>query len=123
MKVPSRLVEKVLSALQIAKLSGDNNIKTGLIETLRAAESGKAKYIILALDTKPRNKKIQKKMAALKILAEESDIFCFEVSTQNELGKISGLGMGTSAIAIIKPDRAESIFKSVAKELKDEFRV
>ena len=34
MRVPSKLVEKTLSALQIAKVTG--NIKTGLFENMRS---------------------------------------------------------------------------------------
>ena len=121
MKVPSRLHEKVLSALQIAKLTGE--IKTGLFEVMRSLEFGKAKYVILSLDARPKNNKIRKKLATLHLLTKDKNIFCFELSDQRTLGRIVGLETGVSCISIINPDRAESLFKSAMQEIQQEVRI
>ena len=121
MKVPSRLNEKVLSALQIAKLTGE--IKTGLFEVMRSLEFGKAKYLIIPLDARPKNNKIRKKFATLHLLAKDKKIFCFDISDQKTLGKIVGLDMGVSCVSILNPDRAESLFKSVMQEMQQEVRI
>lgn len=118
MKVPSRLHEKVLSALQIANLTGE--IKTGLFEVMRSMEFGKAKYLIISLDARPKSNKIRKKFATLYLLAKDKKIFCFELSDQKTLGKIAGLETGASCISIINPDRAASLFKSAIEELQQQ---
>lgn len=122
MKVPSILIEKVLSALQIAKLTGE--IKTGIFEVTRSMENNKAKYIILALDAKPKNNKIRKKISVIKLLAEENKIPLFEFSSKKELGKLIGLEeTGASCISIINPDRAGSLFKDVSQKMKEEVQI
>lgn len=121
MKVPKQLTEKVLSALQISKLTGE--IKTGLFETMRAMEAGKAKYIFLSTDTKPTSNRLRKKFAMVKLLSQDKNIFCFEISTKKALGNIVGLDVGVSCIAIIKPDRAESLFKSAVQEMKEIIKI
>lgn len=121
MKVPQKLHEKVLSALQIAKLTG--TIKYGLIEVMKSVESGKAKYLILPTDARPKNDRIKKKFATLQLLANDNKIFCFELSTKRILGNIIGSETDTSCIAIIKPDRSESLFKAAVKEIEEEIKI
>jgi len=115
MKVPSKLLEKTLSALQIAKLTGE--IKTGLFENIRALESNKVKYLILPLDIRPRNDKIRKKLMILRMLSKDKKIFVFELSSKHELSKIVGQDMPLSSISIIDSGRSKSIFKSLAREM------
>lgn len=122
MKVPSILIEKLLSALQIAKLTGE--IKTGIFEVTRSIENNKAKYLILALDARPKNNKIRKKIAVIRLLADEKKIPLFEFSTKKDLGKIIGLEeIGASCISIINPDRAGSLFKDVSQKMKEEVQI
>ena len=121
MKVPSKLHEKVLSALQIAKLTGQ--IKYGLLEVMKSVETDKAKYLVIPTDNRPKNDKIKKKFATLLLLSKDNHIFCFEISTRKILGNIIGSETGTSCIAIIKPDRAESLFKAAAKEMEEETKI
>lgn len=121
MKVPSRLHEKVLSALQIAKLTGE--IKTGLFEVMRSLEFGKAKYVIISVDARPKNNKIRKKFATLNLLAKDKKVFCFELSDKQTFGKIVGLETGVSCISIINPDRSDSLFKSAMQEMQQETQI
>lgn len=115
MKVPSNLIEKTFSAIQIANLSGE--LKTGLFECIRSLESGKCKYLVLSLDTSPRNKKLQKKFAMLEMLAKDKKVPVFKLSTKKILGNLINIPVGVSCIAVTKPDRAESIFKSLKEEV------
>lgn len=121
MKIPTQLTEKTLSALQIAKLTGQ--VKSGLFEVLRAVESKKAKYIIISLDAKFRRERLKRKFAVLKLMAQENKIFCFELSTKKMLGDILGIETGASCVAIINPDRAESLFKDVIKQIQENIQV
>ena len=116
MRVPSKLIEKTLSALQIAKVTG--TIKTGLFENMRSLEANKVKYLILSADLKPRDDKIRKRLMVLRMLLKDKKIPCFELSTKEELGKIVGIDMGTSSIAIIDSGRASSMFKDLAADME-----
>lgn len=116
MRVPSKLIEKTLSALQIAKITGE--IKTGLFDSMRSLEANKVRYFILPLDMKPKDNKIRKKLMVLRMLMKDKKLFCFELSTKAELAKIIGVETGT--IAIINPGRASSIFKDLAAEMRIE---
>ena len=73
------------------------------------------------MDARPKNNKIRKKIAVIRLLSDEKKIPLFEFSTKKELGKL--IGLETSCISIINPDRAGSLFKDVSQKMKEETQI
>jgi large subunit ribosomal protein L7Ae len=101
------VTQKVLEAIEVAKNTG--KVKKGTNEVTKALERGTAKLVAFAKDVQP-----QEIIVHLPVLAKEKGIPCAEISSKEELGAASGIGVPTGAVAII----AEGDAKKLIEELK-----
>jgi large subunit ribosomal protein L7Ae len=101
------VTEKVLEAIEVAKNTG--KVKKGTNEVTKALERGTAKLVAYAKDVQP-----QEIIMHLPVLAKEKGVPCFEIKSKEELGMASGIGVPTSAVAVI----AEGDAKKIIADLK-----
>ena len=99
--------DKALEAIELARNNG--KIKKGTNEVTKSIERGTAKLVVIAKDVTPPEITMH-----IPLLAKEKGIPCVEVNSKEELGTAAGIGVPTSAIAII----AEGDAKNIIKELK-----
>lgn len=100
---------KVLELIEIARDTG--KIKKGANETTKAIEKGEAKLVVYAGDVSPKEVVMH-----LPLLCKEKNVACVEVKSKEELGAAAGLGVGTSAVAIVREGEAKSGVEAVMKE-------
>lgn len=101
--------ELALQAVEVAKNSG--KIKKGTNEVTKALEKGIAKLVVCAKDTQP-----QEIIMHLPVLAKEKNVPCVEVDSREELGIAAGVGIPTSAVAVVNEGEAKKIIAQIAKE-------
>lgn len=101
------VAQKALEAIEVAKNTG--KIKKGANEATKAVERGTAKLVVYAKDVQP-----QEIVMHLPVLAKEKDVPCIEVASKEELGTAAGIGLPTTAVAVI----AEGDAKKLIEELK-----
>lgn len=99
---------KILEAIELAKKTG--KIKKGINEVTKVVERGKAKLVIIAKDVNPAEI-----TAHLPALCEEKKIPLLEVDKREDLGVSSGMGVPTSAIAIVEEGEAKDLVKQLVK--------
>jgi|SRR3989339_1158043 len=92
---------KALELIELARSTG--KIKKGANETTKAIEKGEAKLVVYATDVTPKEI-----IMHLPLLCKEKNIPCIEVKTKESLGAAAGLGVGTSAVAIVKEGDAKA---------------
>ncbi|MFX1296532.1 MAG: 50S ribosomal protein L7Ae [Promethearchaeota archaeon] len=111
-EIPDELKNKALEALEIARDTG--KIKRGMNETTKAIERGIAKLILIATDIEPPE-------IAMHIypLCEEKKVPCVGPANKKKLGKISGIDVNASAIAILDAGDAKDLIKDLAKKLEE----
>jgi large subunit ribosomal protein L7Ae len=99
---------KALEAIELAKKTG--KIKKGINEVTKAVERGKAKLVVIAKDVNPPEITMH-----LPALCEEKGAILVEVAKREDLGAAAGLGVPTTAIAIVEEGEAKDIIKQLAK--------
>lgn len=104
------LSEKALEAIEVAKATG--RIKKGANEVTKAIERQTAKLAVVAKDVSP-----PEVVMHLPLLAKEKDIPFVEVPSREELGAAAGIGVPTTAVAIIQEGEATKLLKEIAAEL------
>ena len=92
--------EKALSAIEVAKATG--KIKKGTNETTKVLERGKAKLVVIAKNVNPPEITMH-----IPLLAKEKGVVCIQVDSKEELGAAAGMGIGTSAVAIVEEGDAK----------------
>ena len=107
----TQLVTNALGIVE--KLQGKGKIKIGINEVTKAIERGTAKLVLIADDVTPKELIIH-----LPIIAKEKGIPILNIPTREELGKTSGLNVGTSAIAIIDAGEQKTEIQELAKKIK-----
>lgn len=107
-KVPKETADKAYQLLQVAKDTG--KLRKGTNETTKAIERGIAKLVLIAEDVEP-----PQVVAHLPILCDERKIPYLYVPSKLELGKSSGLDVGSAAISVIEPGEAAQSLKDLAK--------
>lgn len=105
------LAEKALEAVEIAKATG--KIKKGTNEVTKAIERQTAKLAVVAKDVSPPEVTMH-----LPLLAKEKGIPFIEVPSREELGAAAGIGVPTSAVAIVQEGEATKLLKEIAEALK-----
>ncbi|MFC1753816.1 50S ribosomal protein L7Ae [Thermoproteota archaeon] len=110
-EVSKELMEKVYEAIETAKASG--KIKKGTNEVTKAVEKGNAKLVAVASDVNP-----PEIVMHLPVLAKEKDIPCVKVGNREELGASAGLGLATTAVAIVSEGEAKKLIKEITDEVK-----
>src|SRR5215469_1021910 len=107
-QVPKETVDKTYQLLQVAKDTG--KLRKGTNESTKAIERGIAKLVVIAEDVEP-----PQVVAHLPILCEERKIPYLYVPSKLELGKSSGLDVGSAAISVVEPGDAAQSLKDVTR--------
>ena len=102
------MVEKVYEAIEVAKSSG--KLKKGTNEVTKAVEKGNAKLVAVAGDVNP-----PEIIMHLPVIAKEKKIPCIKVGNKEELGAAAGLGLGTTAVAIVNEGEAKKLIKEITE--------
>ncbi len=96
--------DKALEIVEIAKSTG--KIKKGSNEVTKALERGTAKLVVVANDVSP-----PEIVMHLPLLAKEKGIPCVTAGSKEELGTAAGVGVPTTAVAVIDAGDAKSMLK------------
>ncbi|MEM5793076.1 MAG: 50S ribosomal protein L7Ae [Candidatus Aenigmatarchaeota archaeon] len=104
------LETKVLQTLEIAKNTG--KIRKGTNETTKSVERGEAKLVIIASDVQPKEITMH-----LPVICNEKKIPFVYVQSKTELGRSSGINVGTAAACIIEPGEGRSGLEDIIKRL------
>ena len=105
-------VSKVLEIVETARATG--KIRKGVNEVTKSIERGEAKLVVFAEDVSP-----PEIVMHLPPLCEEKKIPFVYISKQNDIGAASGLEVGSTAAAIVKPGKAKDLIDEVAKQISD----
>jgi len=99
---------KVLHAIEIAKNTG--KVRIGTNEATKAIERGIAKLVVIADDVQPKEV-----IMHLEPLCNEKKIPFAHVKSKLELGRASGIDVGTASIAILEAGDAKKDIEEIAK--------
>ncbi len=91
---------RILEIVEVARETG--KIRKGINEVTKSVERGQAKLVIAAEDVNP-----PEIVMHLPALCEEKKIKFIKVPSKAELGRAAGIGVPTSAVAIIEPGQAD----------------
>ena len=98
----------------IEKARDSGKLGKGVNEATKYVERGQAKIVIMAEDVTP-----EEILAHMPILCEEKNIPYTYVPSKEELGNAAGLGVPTSAIAIISPGREKDLVDTIVKKIEE----
>lgn len=110
--VPGDLQEDVIEAVEVARDTG--SVKKGTNETTKAIERGNAELVVIAEDVQP-----EEIVMHLPELADEKDIPFIFVNSQDEIGRASGLQVGSAAAAIVDPGQARETVDEITDRVED----
>jgi len=96
----------------IEKARDGGKIGKGANEATKYVERGQAKLVIMAEDVTP-----EEILVHMPILCEEKNIPYTYVPSKEELGNAAGLGVPTSAIAIVNPGREKEGVDNLVKKI------
>jgi len=111
MQMADENIEKAYEAIEVAKTSG--KLKKGANEVTKVVEKGKAKLVVIADDTNPKEI-----IMHIPLLCEEKKIPCITVPKKEELGAAAGLPVGTSAVAITEEGESKRLIKELSSKSK-----
>jgi len=111
-QAPEEIQNKALEALEIARDTG--KIKKGANEATKAIERSIATLVLIGADVEP-----EEIVMHLAPLCEEKKIPFIFINKQNDIGSASGLDVGSTAAAIVKPGKAKEIVDELAKQITD----
>src|SRR5512139_884662 len=111
-QVSEEIQNKALEALEIARDTG--KIKKGANEATKAIERSLAALVLIGADVEP-----EEIVMHLGPLCEEKKIPFVYINKQNDIGTASGLEVGSTAAAIVKPGKAKDLIDEVAKQISD----
>lgn len=110
-EIPKDLVDKVLQALEVAKNTG--KIKKGTNEVTKAIERGKAKLVVIAKDVEPKEIVMH-----LPVICEEKKSEYVYIPSKEELGRATGINVGTASACIVEPGEAKDILEDIIKKIQ-----
>jgi large subunit ribosomal protein L7Ae len=111
-QVSEEIQNKALEALEIARDTG--KIKKGANEATKAIERSLATLVLIGADVEP-----EEIVMHLGPLCEEKKIPFLYINKQNDIGAASGLEVGSTAAAIVKPGKAKDLIDEIAKQISD----
>jgi large subunit ribosomal protein L7Ae len=111
-EVPKELAEKILRLVEIAKNTG--KVKRGVNETTKAVERGLAKLVVIAEDVDP-----EEIVMHLPVLCEEKKVPYGYVPSKLELGRVAGIDVAASSVAIIDVGEEKELLEEVVKKLEE----
>jgi len=109
--VPKELNDKVLQLLETAKNSG--KVRRGINETTKNVERGVAQLVIIAEDIEPEEIAMH-----LPTLCEEKNIPYVYTPNKVDLGRASGIDVGSAAIAIVDAGEGKDSLKEIVKKIE-----
>lgn len=98
----------VLEIVETARETG--KIRRGVNEVTKSIERGEAKLVIAAEDVDP-----PEVIMHLPVLCDEKKIHFVKVPQKLELGRASGIDVGTSAVAVVDAGEAKKKLDAIAK--------
>ncbi|KQC10348.1 MAG: 50S ribosomal protein L7 [Methanolinea sp. SDB] len=111
-EVSEEIQNKALEALEIAKDTG--KIKKGSNEATKAIERSIATLVLIGADVEP-----QEIVMHLAPLCDEKKIPYVFINKQNDIGASSGLDVGSTAAAIVKPGKAKDMVDEIVKQVNE----
>jgi len=111
-EVSEEIQNKALEALEIARDTG--KIKKGANEATKSIERSLAALVLIGGDVEP-----EEIVMHLGPLCEEKKIPYLFINKQNDIGAASGLEVGSTAAAIVKPGKAKDLIDEIAKQISD----
>ncbi|MHA1230624.1 MAG: 50S ribosomal protein L7Ae [Candidatus Helarchaeota archaeon] len=109
-KVSEDLEKMALDVLEVARDTG--RIKKGINETTKAIERNQAKLVFFASNVQP-----PEIVMHLPPLCSEKKIPFIVVSDKKKLGKLSGIEVATSSVAIVDPGDGAKVLKDLVSKL------
>ena len=109
-ETPKGIVDKLINIISIAKDTG--NVRKGINEATKAAESGKAQIVLIAEDVDP-----EEIVMHIPELCEEKGVAYAYIPTKLDLGKAAGLLVSCGAIAIVDAGAAKETLNDVLSRL------
>jgi len=110
--VPEETTKKIVDLL--GKIAKTGKIRAGVNEVTKMVERGNAKLVVMAEDVSP-----EELLYHLPVLCNEKKIPFTYFSQRKELGKVSGLNISTSCIAIVNEGVAKKELEDVLKQIKE----
>ena len=111
-EVPKEIIEKAYQLVQVARDTG--KLRKGTNESTKAIERGIAKLVLIAEDVEP-----PQIVAHLPILCDERKIPYLFVPSKLDLGKSSGLDVGSAATSIVEAGDAAGVLAELLKAAED----
>ncbi len=111
-EVPKDLAEKAYEAVEKARDSG--KLRRGTNEVTKAVERKQAALVLLAEDVDP-----PEIVAHMPALCDEKGVPYIYVPSKKELGTAAGIDVGSAAIAIAEPGEGAEIVKEISERLKE----
>ena len=110
--VPADLEDDALEALAVARDTG--TVKKGTNEATKAIERGNADLVLIAEDVQP-----EEIVMHLPELADEKSVPFIFVGAQDDLGRASGLEVGSAAAAIVDAGEAQADVEDIAEKVEE----
>jgi len=111
-EIPEELNQKSLEALEIARDTG--KIKRGINESTKAIERSLAQLVLIATDIEP-----PEIAAHIPLLCEEKKIPYTFPANKKKLGRVAGIDVNTSTVAVIDAGDARDLIKDLAEKLAE----
>ncbi len=109
--VPKELADKVLQLVEVAKNTG--KLRRGTNETTKAIDKGQAQLVIIAEDVEP-----EEIVMHLPSLCDEKKIPYIFVPSKQDLGRASGLDVGTASLGVADAGEAKNVLKEIVKSVE-----
>lgn len=110
--MPEETTKKLIDLL--GKVAKTGKVKAGVNEVTKMIERGQAKLVILAEDVTP-----EELLYHMPILCNEKKIPFTYFSQRKELGKVSGLTVSASCIAVTNEGVAKKELEDLTKSIKE----
>ncbi len=111
-EVPKEILDKVLQTIELAKNTG--KIRKGSNETTKSIERGEAKLVAIAGDVQP-----PEIVMHIPVLCDEKKIPYVYISSKEELGRATGINVGTAAGCIVEAGEGKSNLEEIIKKLEE----
>ena len=111
-EVPKEVSDKVLQTLELAKNTG--KIRKGTNETTKSIDRGEAKLVVIAGDVQP-----PEIVMHLPVLCDEKKISYVYVPSKEELGRSTGINVGTASASIVEAGEGKGNLEQILKKLEE----
>ncbi len=110
-ETPKELASKVYEAIGVARSTG--KLRRGVNESTKAIERGIARFVVIAEDVSP-----EEIVMHLPVLCEEKQVPYVFVPSKAELGRVSGIDVPTSSVAVIEEGDSKKLIADIVAKLK-----